>query len=124
MVALDVLERFAKQLRDYTIVLFSVGERPRERAIELANAGVLNIKVIDWAPHEEILRQFGLARLYLGISISDAISTSVPGGDGDGCLSDPDRYVLLCRMVHPREVGISPCRWIISTSSATGLNEP
>jgi glycosyltransferase involved in cell wall biosynthesis len=77
MVALDVLERFADQLRDYTIVLFSVGVRPRARAIELAKAGTLNIKVIDWAPHEEILRQFGLARLYLGISISDAISTSV-----------------------------------------------
>jgi glycosyltransferase involved in cell wall biosynthesis len=77
MVALDVLERFADQLRDYTIVLFSVGARPRARAIELAEAGTLNIKVIDWAPHDEILRQFGLARLYLGVSISDAISTSV-----------------------------------------------
>jgi glycosyltransferase involved in cell wall biosynthesis len=77
MVALAVLERFAEQLRDYTIVLFSVGARPRTRAIELAEAGTLNIKVIDWATHDEILRQFGRARLYLGISISDAISTSV-----------------------------------------------
>jgi glycosyltransferase involved in cell wall biosynthesis len=77
MVALDVLERFADQLHDYTIVLFSVGARPRARAIQLAEAGRLNIKVIDWATHDEILRQFGQARLYLGISISDAISTSV-----------------------------------------------
>jgi glycosyltransferase involved in cell wall biosynthesis len=77
MVALDVLERFADQLHDYTIVLFSVSARPRARAVELAGAGKLNIKVIDWATHDEILRQFGLARLYLGISISDAISTSV-----------------------------------------------
>jgi glycosyltransferase involved in cell wall biosynthesis len=77
MVALDVLERFADKLRDYTIVLFSVGARPRVRAIKLAEAGTLNIRIIDWAPHDEILRQFGLARLYLGISISDAISTSV-----------------------------------------------
>jgi glycosyltransferase involved in cell wall biosynthesis len=77
MVALDVLERFIDQLHDYTIILFSVGARPRARAIKLAEAGMLNIKVIDWATHDEILRQFGLARLYLGISISDAISTSV-----------------------------------------------
>ena len=77
MVALDVLERFADQLRGYTIVLYSVGARPRARAIKLAEAGTLNIKIIDRAPHDEILRQFGLARLYLGISISDAISTSV-----------------------------------------------
>jgi glycosyltransferase involved in cell wall biosynthesis len=37
----------------------------------------MNIKVIDWAPHDEILFHFGRARLYLGVSISDGISTSV-----------------------------------------------
>jgi glycosyltransferase involved in cell wall biosynthesis len=77
MVSLAVLERFAPQLRGFTIVLFSVGGRPRARAIELAKAGTLDIRVIDWATHDEILRHFGRARLYLGISISDAISTSV-----------------------------------------------
>ncbi|SDJ71660.1 MULTISPECIES: glycosyltransferase [Bradyrhizobium] len=77
MVSLAVLERFAAQLRNYTIVLFSVGARPRVRALELAAAGTLDIRVIDWATHDEILQQFGLARLYLGISASDAISTSV-----------------------------------------------
>ncbi|WP_080518830.1 glycosyltransferase [Rhodopseudomonas palustris] len=77
MVSLAVLERFAAQLRDFTVVLFSVGARPRARAIELAQAGTLDIRVIDWATHDEILRHFGRARLYLGISISDAISTSV-----------------------------------------------
>lgn len=77
MVSLAVLERFAEQLKDYTIVLFSVGARPRVRALELAEAGILKIKVIDWATHDDILRHFGQARMYLGISISDAISTSV-----------------------------------------------
>ena len=77
MVSLAVLERFAEQLQDYTIVLFSVGAKPRVRALELADAGTLKIKVIDWATHDDILRHFGQARMYLGISISDAISTSV-----------------------------------------------
>jgi glycosyltransferase involved in cell wall biosynthesis len=77
MVSLAVLERFAESLRDYTIILFSVGARPRARALELANAGILNIKVIDSATHEEILGYFAQARMYLAISISDAISTSV-----------------------------------------------
>jgi hypothetical protein len=77
MVSLSVLERFAVQLKDYTIVLFSVGARPRVRALELAQAGTLNIKVIDIASHDDILRHFGRARIYIGISISDAISTSV-----------------------------------------------
>lgn len=77
MVSLAVLERFAEQLEGYTIVLFSVGAKPRVRALELAEAGTLKIKVIDWATHDDILRHFGQARIYLGISISDAISTSV-----------------------------------------------
>jgi glycosyltransferase involved in cell wall biosynthesis len=77
MVSLAVLERFAAQLQDYTIVLFSVGARPRARALQLAEAGTLKIKIIGWAPHDEILRHFGKARIYLGISISDGISTSV-----------------------------------------------
>lgn len=77
MVALDVLERFAPQLRGYEIVLFSVGPRVRKRGGELRSQGLLDIRIIDWAPHEEILWAFAKSRIYLGISISDAISTSV-----------------------------------------------
>jgi glycosyltransferase involved in cell wall biosynthesis len=77
MMSLDLLERFANRLKDYTIIFFSVGVKPRARARELATAGILNIKIIDSATHDDILRFFGRARMYLGISISDAISTSV-----------------------------------------------
>lgn len=77
MVSLAVLERFADRLKDYEIVMFSVGARPRARALELKAAGVLNIRVIDLATHDEILECFGRARAYLAVSISDGISTSV-----------------------------------------------
>lgn len=77
MTSLAVLEHFQEKLRGYEVVLFSSGARPRARALELRASGRLNIRVIDWATHEEILRHFGRARLYMGISISDAISTSV-----------------------------------------------
>jgi glycosyltransferase involved in cell wall biosynthesis len=77
MVSLSVLERFSDLLKDYVIILFSVAARPRARAIKLAASGILNIRVIDLATHDEILRYFGRSRLYLGVSISDAISTSV-----------------------------------------------
>jgi glycosyltransferase involved in cell wall biosynthesis len=77
LTALKVLERFAPQLKDYRIILFSVSDEPRRRALALQQAKVLDIHVIDWAPHEQILRHFGEARIYMGISISDAISTSV-----------------------------------------------
>ncbi|WP_164547638.1 MULTISPECIES: glycosyltransferase [unclassified Bosea (in: a-proteobacteria)] len=77
MVSLAVLERFADRLKDYEIVMFSVGARPRARALELKAAGVLNIRVIDLATHDEILECFGRARAYLAVSISDGISTSI-----------------------------------------------
>lgn len=77
MVSLAVLEHFADRLKDYEIVLFSVGARPRVRALELKAAGVLNIRIIDLATHDEILECFGRARAYLAVSISDGISTSV-----------------------------------------------
>jgi glycosyltransferase involved in cell wall biosynthesis len=76
LTALKVLEAFASQLNGYRIVLYSVSEAPRQRALELKHARVLDIEVIDWATHEQILAHFGEARLYMGISISDAISTS------------------------------------------------
>ena len=76
LTALKVLENFASQLKGYRIVLFSVSDEPRRRADELQRAGVLDTEVIDWATHEQILMRFGEARLYMGISISDAISTS------------------------------------------------
>lgn len=77
MVSLAVLERFADRLKDYEIVMFSVGARPRARALELKAAGVLDIRIIDIATHDEILECFGRARAYLAVSISDGISTSV-----------------------------------------------
>jgi glycosyltransferase involved in cell wall biosynthesis len=76
LTALKVLEKFASQLKGYRIVLFSVSDEPRRRAHELQRAGVLDTEVIDWATHEQILTRFAQARLYMAISISDAISTS------------------------------------------------
>lgn len=77
MTSLRVLERFAAELKGYEIVLYSVSAEPRRRAVELREQGLLNIRIIEWGPHEEILGNFGRARMYMGISISDAISTSV-----------------------------------------------
>ena len=77
MRALAILEEIADQLKDFEVVLYSVGEAPLVRAIELNKRGTLKIKIVGWATHDEMLAKFGSARVYLGLSISDAISTSV-----------------------------------------------
>lgn len=77
LTALAVLTRFADRLRDYEIVLYSVGEEPYQLAKELVAECILNIRIVGYATHDEMLALFGQARIYMGISISDAISTSV-----------------------------------------------
>jgi glycosyltransferase involved in cell wall biosynthesis len=77
MIALDVLEKFADRLKGFQVLLFSPSERPWKRALEMKRRGVLDIDVLADTPHDQILSCFGRARLYMGISISDAISTSV-----------------------------------------------
>jgi glycosyltransferase involved in cell wall biosynthesis len=77
MTSLAVLESLAGNLKDYEIVLYSVSSEPLRLAQDLIERGVLNIKIIGWATHDEMLSFFASARLYLGVSVSDAISTSV-----------------------------------------------
>jgi glycosyltransferase involved in cell wall biosynthesis len=77
MTSLAVLESIADRLKDYEIILYSVSSEPLARASQLIDQGVLNIKIVGWADHDEMLSYFGSSRMYMGISVSDAISTSV-----------------------------------------------
>jgi hypothetical protein len=85
MLSLSILERLAHRLMDYEIIMYSVSARPRARALELKAEGKLNIRIIDYTEHEEILSCFAQSRFYLGVSISDAISTSVLEAMAMGC---------------------------------------
>ena len=75
LTALSVLETLKEELRDYEVVVFSASPATKERVAKLAD-DTLNIRVIDTVPHESMLSYFADARLYLGISRSDGISTS------------------------------------------------
>nr|WP_308445243.1 glycosyltransferase [Methylobacterium tardum] len=77
MTTLDALVSLGNQLRDYEIILYSVGHEPLERAQQLIADGTLNIRIVGSASHDEMLRSFASSRLYVGTSVSDAISTSV-----------------------------------------------
>ena len=77
LTALAALERVADVVRDFEIVIFSPSHEAMQRADELRAQGTLtNITVVPWASHEDMLRMHARARVYLGVSVSDAISTS------------------------------------------------
>jgi glycosyltransferase involved in cell wall biosynthesis len=77
LMALDAVERCATSLSEYQILVFSASHEVYGRVDELRDFVGLNIKILPHASHDFMLRMFSRARVYLGVSISDAISTSM-----------------------------------------------
>jgi len=77
LTALDAIERCSADLLGYQIIIFSASPEVYSRVEELRDFVGLNIRILPHASHDYILRMFSRARIYLGVSISDAISTSM-----------------------------------------------
>ena len=85
LTALEALERCKDDLRGYRIVVFCASEPVYARVTELQQGLGLEITVIPYATHDSMLRMFARARVYIGVSISDAISTSMLEAMAFGC---------------------------------------
>lgn len=77
LTALEAVERCAADLKDYQIVVFSPSPEVHGRVEELRDFVGLNIRLLPHSSHDCMLRMFSRARIYLGVNISDAISTSL-----------------------------------------------
>ena len=77
LTALEAVERCAIMLKGYHILVFSASPEIFERVEELRDFVGLNIRTIPHVRHDFILRMFSRTRVYLGVSASDAISTSM-----------------------------------------------
>jgi glycosyltransferase involved in cell wall biosynthesis len=77
LTALDALERCTSELKDYRVVVFSASPEVYERVEELRCYLNMDIQILPYSNHKKMLRMFARARIYLGVSISDAISTSM-----------------------------------------------
>jgi glycosyltransferase involved in cell wall biosynthesis len=77
LVALRALARCGPQLQGYRIAIYSASEDVSIAAELLSQETGIMVEVLPPCSHEEMLRLFGQARIYLGLSISDAISTSL-----------------------------------------------
>ncbi len=75
--ALAALRLCADALAGYRVVIYSPGEDVRVAAELLAQDLQVPIDILPPLPHDELLRHFGAARVYVGLSISDAASTSM-----------------------------------------------
>jgi glycosyltransferase involved in cell wall biosynthesis len=78
LVGLRALALCRDWLKDYQIAIFGAFSVDVQIAAELLQQELgIPVDIIPHCGHDEILKHFGRARIYLGLSISDAISTSV-----------------------------------------------
>ncbi|HLO18151.1 MAG TPA: glycosyltransferase [Anaerolineales bacterium] len=78
LVAFQAFRRCLDVLKGYTIVLYAVVDDVKIAARLFEQETGIPIKIVPpFSPEQEILSQFGAARIYVGLSISDGISTSL-----------------------------------------------
>ena len=64
-------------LKNYTIIVYSASEETSAAARLFMRETGIAVQIVRKSTHEEILSLFGKARIYVGLSISDGISTSL-----------------------------------------------
>jgi glycosyltransferase involved in cell wall biosynthesis len=77
LVGLRAIALCADALQNYRIAIYSTTPDVELAAELLAQSTGLQIEIIPKYSHEEMLTLFGSARVYIGLSISDAASTSM-----------------------------------------------
>jgi glycosyltransferase involved in cell wall biosynthesis len=86
LVALKACELVADHLRGYEVVIYSASLKTRIRAIKLRYFHQIRVTILKKRiPHQEMLKHFSEARVYIGISLSDGISTSLLEAMATGC---------------------------------------
>jgi hypothetical protein len=77
LVAFQAFRLCQEALHGYNIAIYSASEEVKIAAQLFTYETGIPITIIQHASHEEILRVFGKSRIYIGLSISDGISTSL-----------------------------------------------
>ncbi len=78
-IALAAISEIANDLRDYEVIVYSANRKTLRSVRRVQNETKLNIRAIPKKrlTHSEMLDLFGTARIYVGVSLSDGISTSL-----------------------------------------------
>jgi len=86
-IALQSLAKVGSEISDFEIVVYSTDPKTRRIIKRLKRTTNLNIRAIakHGMSHEQMLQLFTSARIYIGISRSDGISTSLLEAMSTGC---------------------------------------
>jgi glycosyltransferase involved in cell wall biosynthesis len=83
--ALEAIRRAKDELKQYEVVLYSASEAVRIQAELVAFETGVKFRILPRAPHSEVLQEFCKSRIYIGLSISDGLSTSMVEAMSMGC---------------------------------------
>ena len=86
LVALRACELAADCLKGYEVVIYSASISARIRALKLRQIHKIRVTILKKrTSHHGMLQHFSEARIYIGISLSDGISTSLLEAMASGC---------------------------------------
>lgn len=77
LVALRAVSLCANELKGYKVLIYSPSPDVKIAAELVSQSTGIPIDIIPPCSHDEMLQLYGAARIYIGLSISDAISTSL-----------------------------------------------
>lgn len=85
-IAIDALEGVINELKGYEVVIYSASLKARLRALRLKLKHGISVRMVrKRTSHADMLKLFSESRVYLGISLSDGISTSLLEAMATGC---------------------------------------
>ncbi len=76
LTALEAIERCLDNLNGFKVLVYSASYEIYYRVNQLKRIGI-DIEILPRMSHDDMLRLFNCARVYLGVSVSDGISTSL-----------------------------------------------
>jgi glycosyltransferase involved in cell wall biosynthesis len=77
LVGINALYLCKTELTGYTIAIFSASPQVKRAAIRFSKETNVPVIIIPRCSYEKMLEYFGKSRIYIGLSISDGISTSL-----------------------------------------------
>jgi hypothetical protein len=86
LLSIKACELVAEHLRNYEVVIYSASFKARIRALKLRHIHKVQVTIVKKrTPHHRMIQLFSEARIYIGISLSDGISTSLLEAMAVGC---------------------------------------
>ena len=86
LLSIKACELVAEHLRNYEVVIYSASFKSRIRALKLRHIHKVQVTIVKKrTPHHRMIQLFSEARIYIGISLSDGISTSLLEAMAVGC---------------------------------------